>query len=253
MKGFYKKNKLAFALVWIGVYVVVMSAADAISVAAGIEKVITAPLAVILSAFLFVWAKRTNLSEEYGLKKGEFPPKTYLYFLPIIATISVNFWGGLTLRYTALETVCFVSSMLCVGFLEELVFRGFLFKALCKENVTVAIVVSSLTFGFGHIVNLLMGAEILPTLLQIAYASAAGFAFTIIFYQSGSLLPCIVAHAAMNVTSVFAADAGIALHIASSIFLVVVFSLYAVWILKAGDKVDEQKQSSQEIDENEGV
>ena len=246
MKRIYDKNALAFSLLWIGVYVVAMSVADAVSAAAGIEKVITAPLAVLLSAFLLVWVKRTNLSEEYGLKKGEFPPKTYLYFLPLIATVSVNFWGGVALKYTIVETVLYVIAMLCVGFLEELIFRGFLFKALCKENVKVAIVVSSLTFGFGHIVNLLTGAEFLPTLLQIAYATAAGFSFTIIFYKSGSLLPCIVAHSAMNATSVIAAETSFGLHVITAIFIVVVSLLYAFWILKTSRVVEPSEAEESE-------
>jgi hypothetical protein len=38
--------------------------------------------------------------------------------------------------------------------IEEVIFRGFLFKALQKDKLSVAIIVSSVTFGFGHIVNL---------------------------------------------------------------------------------------------------
>lgn len=40
--------------------------------------------------------------------------------------------------------------MLCVGFLEEMIFRGLLFEAIAKENVKKAIIISSVTFGIRH-------------------------------------------------------------------------------------------------------
>lgn len=51
------------------------------------------------------------------------------------------------------------------------------------NNVKRAILISSITFGLGHIVNLLNGKNILETLMQICYAVAIGFLFTIIFYK----------------------------------------------------------------------
>ena len=43
--------------------------------------------------------------------------------------------------------------MLCVGFMEEVIFRGLLFKAIAKDNAKMAIVISSVTFGLGHVLN----------------------------------------------------------------------------------------------------
>ena len=63
-----------------------------------------------------------------------------------------------------------------------------------------AIAVSSVTFGVGHIVNLFSGAQLLPTLCQIAYATAFGFLFVILFHRGKSLIPCILAHSFVNVT-----------------------------------------------------
>ncbi len=67
--------------------------------------------------------------------------------------------------------------------MEEVIFRGFLFKAICKTNVKQAIIISSVTFGFGHIVNLLNGRDIPETLIQICYAVAIGFLFYNYFYK----------------------------------------------------------------------
>ena len=52
-------------------------------------------------------------------------------------------------------------SMLFVGVLEEVIFRGLLFLAMAKDSMKAAVIVSSVTFGMGHIVNLLSGAPLL--------------------------------------------------------------------------------------------
>ena len=78
--------------------------------------------------------------------------------------------------------------MLNIGFLEEIIFRGFLFKMMEKNNVKTAIIVSSITFGIGHIVNLLNGAELIPTLLQVCYAIAIGYMLVMVFYKSKSII-----------------------------------------------------------------
>ena len=232
MKRIYEKNEVTFSIIWILIYVITMSMADYFSYLVGIEKVFTMPLSITLVTILLIWINKEKVSSRYGLTKGRFPQKAYLYFIPLIVTVSVNFWGGVRIQYTILETILYVISMLSVGIIEEIIFRGFLFKALSKDNVKVAIIVSSLTFGFGHVINLVSGAELLPTLLQIAYATAAGFSFTIIFYKSGSLLPCIIAHSVMNATSVFACNMGIIMDIITAIVLIVIFMGYALWILK---------------------
>ncbi len=232
MKRVYEKNEVTFSIIWILIYVITMSMADYFSYLVGIEKVFTMPLSITLVTILLIWINKEKVSSRYGLTKGCFPQKAYLYFIPLIVTVSVNFWGGVRIQYTILETVLYVISMLSVGIIEEIIFRGFLFKALSKDNVKVAIIVSSLTFGFGHIINLVSGAELLPTLLQIAYATAAGFSFTIIFYKSGSLLPCIIAHSVMNATSVFACNMGVIMDIITAVVLIVIFMGYALWILK---------------------
>ena len=232
MKRIYEKNEVTFSIIWILIYVITMSMADYFSYLVGIEKVFTMPLSITLVTILLIWINKEKVSSRYGLTKGCFTQKAYLYFIPLIVTVSVNFWGGVRIQYTFLETVLYVISMLSVGIIEEIIFRGFLFKALSKDNVKVAIIVSSLTFGFGHIINLVSGAELLPTLLQIAYATAAGFSFTIIFYKSGSLLPCIIAHSVMNATSVFACNMGVIIDIITAVVLIVIFMGYALWILK---------------------
>lgn len=96
--------------------------------------------------------------------------------------------------------------MLGVGFLEELIFRGFLFRAIEKENLTRAVIISSVTFGVGHIVNLFNGQNILDTVGQIIFAVFVGFALVVLFHKGKSLVPCIVFHGIFNALSIVAND-----------------------------------------------
>ncbi|MBQ1171665.1 MAG: CPBP family intramembrane metalloprotease [Lachnospiraceae bacterium] len=241
MRKIYNKNELNFALIWIGIYVVLMSVGDSISGTIGIAKILTAPICIILTLIVYLWIRKHNLKEKYGLCSFDVNVKEYLYFIPLVFLASTNLWWGFKLNLTVAESALYVISMLCVGFLEEIIFRGFLFKAMCKTNIRRAIIISSVTFGFGHIVNLLNGRDIPETLMQICYAVAIGFLFTIIFYKGKSLWPCIITHSVINSLSAFAntEDAPIWHGIAGSFFLCVVSLAYAVYIIY---KTKEEKE-----------
>ena len=234
MRKLYEKSSLTFAIVWIILYCVLMSVGDGLSDTIGISKAVTLPIAIILSAILFFFIKRGNLTKEYGLCKSQVPPKKMLFYLPLVIMMGANLFSGLTMNLSPIETVLYILTMLCVGFLEEVIFRGLLFRAMAKNGIKSAIIVSSITFGIGHIINLIngSGAELIPNLLQVIYAMAAGFMFVMIFYKSGSILPCIIGHGVFNALSVFADEGTLSLNqqIASCVFLVIINGGYSVYI-----------------------
>lgn len=232
LKKLYDKSKILFAVMWIVVYCVSMSAGDALSAQLGTEKAVTLPVGLFLSAVLLGFFRKYALFAEYGFCRSQTAARPMLFYLPVLLMLSANLWHGVTVKYGIAETVLYILSMFCVGFLEEVIFRGLLFNALKKDNVVRAVIISSLTFGIGHIVNLLNGAEVLATLLQIVYATAAGFLFTVIFLCSGSLVPCIVTHCAINSFSAVAGESSALLDMITAAVLTVVATVYALWILK---------------------
>lgn len=241
MKKLYAKNETSFAILWIIVYCVLFSVGDNLSEAFGIEKIVALPIALLLSIFLLVFIKKNGLSEKYGLCKSNVPASKMLFYIPIIIIITMNLWYGIALSLSPLETVLYILTMLCVGFIEEIIFRGFLFKSMVKSNPTTAIIVSSVTFGIGHIINLIngSGAELLPNILQVIYAIGFGFMCVMIFYKSGSIIPCVVVHSLFNALSVFANEAQITTNeqIISCIILTVLSGSYALYLaLKFKDK-----------------
>ena len=242
MKKLYKKSRLTFSIIWIAAYCVLMSIGDILSESVGISKAVTLPIALTMSVVLLIFIKRNGLSEEYGLCKSKVPARKMLFYLPLAILMSANLINGLKLNLSLAETVLYILTMFCVGFLEEVIFRGLLFKSMAENGVKSAIIVSSITFGMGHIINLFngSGAELLPNILQIIYATAAGFMLVMIFHKTGSLIPCIVFHGIFNTLSVFADESVLSLNqrIISCVFLVIVSGGYGAYIALKVKKIN---------------
>jgi membrane protease YdiL (CAAX protease family) len=243
IKKLYEKSEIWFAVSWIIAYVILASAGDNISTNTGISKIVTLPILTALSVVLFFFVKRNGLIEKYGLCKPQISSAKMLFYFPLVVLLTANLWYGVAMNGSPTEVLLYILSMFCVGFLEEMIFRGFLFKAMAENGVKSAIIVSSITFGFGHIINLIngSGAQLLPNLLQVVYATAAGFMFVMIYYKSGSLLACIAAHGVFNALSVFADEANASgeMRILSAVLLTVIAGAYAVylaWTVKTNDK-----------------
>lgn len=242
MKRLYDKSRIWFAVAWIVAYCVLMSVGDALSAMLGVEKSATFAIGIALSFVLLFFLKKNGLFDEYGLCKPKASAKSMLFYIPIFVMLTANFWYGVTDNYGVLESVLYILAMFCVGFLEEIIFRGLLFEAMKKDSIKAAIVVSSITFGIGHIINLIngSGAELLPNLLQVIYATAAGFMFVMMYYKSGSMIVCIVAHGLFNALSAFANEANATqeMRILTAILLTVITGGYAVYIAITMKKSD---------------
>jgi len=227
MKKLFLKNETLACILLIVLYVAVNSYCIQNF---GMTDYRSAVFNTVFSALLFLLVIVLGRTSFYGFKRvNDF--KKYLYFIPLVLIISVNLWNGININNTASEIIFYIITMLNVGFIEEVVFRGFLFKMMEKDNAKIAIAVSSITFGIGHIVNLLNGAELIPTLMQICYAMAIGYLFVIIFYRSKSLIPCIIAHGVNNALSIFNVENELSNYIIP-VFLMMVPLAYAIYINK---------------------
>jgi membrane protease YdiL (CAAX protease family) len=227
MKKIFEKHETLFCMLLIILYLVVNSVCvqnfgDTSSIGLIVNTIFSACLIGIVLSL--------KKSAYYGFTKVR-NIKKYLYFIPLAVMISVNLWSGFNINHSPSEIIIHILTMLNIGFIEELIFRGFLFRMMAKDNVKSAIVVSALTFGIGHIVNLLNGAELVPTLMQICYATATGYLFVVIFYKSKSLVPCMITHCLVNSLSIFNVKNTLSLYIAP-VFLTIIPLAYAIYINK---------------------
>ena len=232
MKKLYEKNELTFVIVWIVLYCVLQSLANPLNKAIGVAYAASAAFCVLQTVVLFVFIRKNNLQKRYGLCKSPIPACRFLYYVPLLILASGNLWNGFVLNYSPAETACRIVCMLCVGFLEEVIFRGLLFEAIAKDNIPSAVVISSVTFGIGHIINLFNGSgmDLVGNLCQIVFAIAVGFLLVTVFYRGGSLLPCILVHSVINTLGTFANDANLTtemhlLHLAALIVITVAYTL----------------------------
>lgn len=127
-------------------------------------------------------------------------------FLPALAVVVNNFpilsAAGGDAYLTRPELVpLFALDAWMIGVFEEIAFRGVLFPLLLENRrgttrqifrTTVAV---SAVFGLVHLVNLIEGAGIGPTLLQVGYSFLIGGMCSIVLLKSGNLLLCILLHA----------------------------------------------------------
>ena len=215
MHKLYEKSKLWFALTWIILYVVLSSIADSVET----NKILTFALHLIMCLVLLLWLKKNNLTAEYGICNPQIKASKMAYYIPLILASTVNMWFG----FDKLPSIFFLGSMLFVGILEEIIFRGLLFKAI--NDTRWAIIISSLTFGIGHIINLINGASFVPTLCQIFSAIGFGFMFVILFYRTKSLLLPIISHSFINTTSTFAKEITDTQNVVVSLILVMLFGI----------------------------
>ena len=241
MKKLYEKNEQAFAIVWIVVYCVLQSFANPVNKKIGIEYSASAVFCILQTMILFTFIRKNHLQKRYGLCKSSVPACRFLYYVPLFILATGNLWNGAAVNYSLTETVCRIVCMLCVGFLEEVIFRGFLFVSIAKDNVTSAIIISSVTFGVGHLINLFNGSgmDLVNNLCQICFAIAVGFLLVTIFYRGGSLLPCIFTHSAINALSTFANEAGFTMEkqIMRILIMIALTVAYALILTKTLPKI----------------
>ena len=197
-------HPLAFSLGWIILYVL-MSTPLRAQYGDGSIQLMAGHLMLSLVIAYFLMA--LGLDSYYKLNQLPENPKTFIYFIPIVFLATGNLWSGLQVHYHGRHLAFALVTMGLIGFIEEVLFRGFLFRTLLKrDGPLLAISVSSVTFGLGHIVNLLSGQASLDTFIQIAFAVAWGFIFTMVYYKSSSLIPCILVHSLVDMASLFTVD-----------------------------------------------
>jgi membrane protease YdiL (CAAX protease family) len=115
--------------------------------------------------------------------------------------------------------------MIGVGFIEELIFRGFLFQGINeKSGVKRAIIISGITFGFGHIVNLLRGYTFVEQMEQIIVAIAIGIVLALLVAITKNIIPGILFHIMFNISgTITKAESNLEIYLMIAILSISVF------------------------------
>ena len=233
MYRLYQKNELNFAIFWIVIYCLITIP---IRGNFGDESFFMLIGLIFIAFSITFFINKYNLKEKYGLGKYPENSKRYLYFIPVWILVTGNLWGGLNLAYSGISQVMSTISMLLIGYIEEIIFRGFLFKAILeKDGPKKSIIIVAITFGIGHIVNLFAGQASLETLAQVFFAIAWGFIMVVIFYKSKSLIPGIIAHGLIDAFSKFGVEDSVSQWIYIVATIIIAF-FYCKYLLKLENK-----------------
>jgi uncharacterized protein len=202
LKTLYAKNPVNHSLVWLAFYLVLSTATGNLASAMQMDmNAVSAIPQLALAALCYVYLKRTGIAAEIGLST---PPteraSVMLYYIPLLILPCLSLAYGMNTSLTATQVLLLLAMYTGVGFMEEIIFRGLMFKALNQKwNRYVVVAFISFTFAIGHIVSMVAinqsGAD---TVLQIINAGVVGFMFMAVMLASGNLTMCVVAHVLYN-------------------------------------------------------
>jgi membrane protease YdiL (CAAX protease family) len=221
------------AVVWIMVYIVLVNLGDNLSASLGRANIATSALVLVLAAGLLLYVNRHQWATTYGLtwpRRADLP-KVWFY-LPLVIIAVLQYAKGLNRALSLQDAAVVIVLMIGVGFVEELLFRGFLYQGILQSSGLVrAIVISGLTFGIGHIVNLLRGYPLADQGLQIIVAIALGITLAILVAVTDSILPGVLFHIFLNISGSLTND-NLQLEILIVIAMLVISGGYALYLWK---------------------
>ncbi len=115
----------------------------------------------------------------------------------IVGCIIINaVYSGIVFR----PSLTFVCLALMAGISEETIFRAMLIPIGMRylkgsNRALTAVIISSAIFGPIHMMNIIVGADPLMTILQAFMATCGGVVLAGIYLRTGSILPGMIAHA----------------------------------------------------------
>ncbi|MEH7098055.1 CPBP family intramembrane glutamic endopeptidase [Neobacillus vireti] len=239
MKKLYERNAVLHSLVWLGIYLVLNTITDnlASSMNLGFNFVSAIPN-LILAVTCFIYLKRTDISDDIGLlSKPTEKSSIMLFYVPLLILPFLNLIYGINTSLSATEITFMAIMYIGVGFMEEVIFRGLMFKALEKKwNHYLVVAFISFTFAIGHIISMVAVAQSGgDTILQIANAFVVGFMFMMVILASGNLSICIITHILYN----FIANISMVgyTHIQIIIWTIIITVFYLVYLILRGKNI----------------
>jgi membrane protease YdiL (CAAX protease family) len=199
--NFSQKHPIMAAVLWVLVIMVfyfASGAAIAVTEASATNAMLIRAVGVFaacLLAVVYMWRSKYGFSEFGFNRLMAKDTRKVLWFLPILTIEVVPFIAGFRNDTDLFYILAVLACTLCVGFAEEVYFRGFIFQTLKVKGTSFAIIVSSLLFGITHLLNIAGGAGIGETLLQIGFAFFFGLVCVEIRVLTGSIWPVILWHA----------------------------------------------------------
>jgi membrane protease YdiL (CAAX protease family) len=166
----------------------------------GLTRVAVA-LAACGVAVALGWAE-LGFSAPHGARPWTMLLLPFVYLGALYPLFFTGSWGP-NLKDPGITALVAASSF-GAGFAEELIFRGLMFGTLLAawsgsgKGLARAAVASSLFFSLIHILNALVGHQLLRVAAQVAWAFLLGIAFAYFVRLAGSVWPAAVFHGTLD-------------------------------------------------------
>ena len=229
------KLDLKLSLIFILIYVVLANMGALLSENIGIDYLGETLLLLDFALYLIIYIKKHELTIIIGLTKISFHEiKKNLLYLPLFIMILANgvFFFDTTRAFK--NVILSIAFTILVAFLEELLFRGLLFKSIEKNNTTKStIFISGSTFGIGHIINLFNGYTLVNQIIQIVIAILIGIILSVLFVRTKSIIPGMIFHFLFNIVSILSIEMSNLYNYISAGIIFVISLIYLFYILKS--------------------
>lgn len=145
-----------------------------------------------LSFFMF---RRPSKAIIKWIVIGILLPALVILIYLVFQKISLIAIGSTRVLYYILETVILACS---TGFLEEVLFRGYIYKILEEKwNSVVAILAPAFLFGVVHVLEI-NNVDLVTCLLVVTAGSLVGIMFALVVYKTRNIWNAVVLHTCWN-------------------------------------------------------
>ncbi len=244
----YKDKAVLHSLVWLMIYLLLNTITGNFAGSLGLEPYLVSSLPnLLLSVVCLYYLRRSNIAAEIGLlTKSTEKSKTMLFYFPLLIIPFLNLFYGINTELSSMQILAILSMYIGVGFMEEIIFRGLMFKALSQKwNHYAVVLLIGLTFAFGHAVSIVaIDQSVGDTVLQIINAFVVGFLFTIVVIASGNLTICVITHVLYNFMAEISLVGSTDIEIIIISFIITL--LYFVYLLLFGKNMKAYFKRSEE-------
>lgn len=237
MRELQSNKPIIHALIWIFIYILFAMIGSNLSMLIGLSTLEFIVL-LILSIVLLLYIFKNKWLSYYGINKiKQLNVKRCLYYSPLLIIVGVNINSGLNTSLKFTEVITIMGIMLCVGFLEEIIFRGLLYKAIReKSSAKLAILISAITFGIGHIINLFNGYMVSQQIIQIIIAISIGMLLSIIFEYTNNIIPGVIFHFMFNTAASISNITSFEQRKVELVAIIIISFIYGIYIVKEFSK-----------------
>lgn len=248
MRKLLEKKPVLHAVLWIVIYIVTVNIGGALSEQLNLPNLVTGVFLLALSGILTFYLFSNHKIEQFGFKRLTIRNmQQALFYSPLVLLAIIQFIPGIKPSLSTADILIFSLLMIGTGFVEELIFRGFLFRGIqSKSGTTRAILISGITFGLGHIVNLMNGYSFTEQFGQIIAAVIIGIILALLVAITGNLLPGIVFHIIFNISGIITdQDPGLQNNILIGILLLTIpYAFYLFKVVLTKQPLEEPSKAS---------